>query len=129
MWRLNGPAANYLLASIVFLLVFSLIFSFRDTIRALAEFFDIRAIRRLLRKPLAIVFVHAFVVVLLLFCCSFEDLRDFGLALALIGLFFVPGLSLAWIVVTDVFEVYGRGTRGGRRRRRSGRGDAQQIGR
>lgn len=129
MWGLHEDGAICLFAIIVFLLVFSLVFSFRDTIRALAEFFDIRAIRRLLRKPLAIVFVHAFVVVLLLGWCCFEDLCAFGLALTLIGLFLVPGLSLAWILVTDVFEAFGRGTRGGRRRRRSGRGDAQQIGR
>jgi len=41
----NGAAANLLFASIVFLLVFSLVFSFRDTIRGIGEFFDVRAIR------------------------------------------------------------------------------------
>ena len=113
MWQLNGPAANYLLACIVFLLVFSLIFSFRDTIRALAEFFDIRAIRRLFRKPLATAILLGFLVVLACLSMLFEDLRDFGLAIALAGLFLVPGLSLSWLVVTDASEVYGR-----RKRRR-----------
>ena len=47
---LNGAAANLLVASIAFLLIFS----FRDTIRGIGEFFDIRAIRRLFRKPLVI---------------------------------------------------------------------------
>ena len=102
MWQLNGPAASYLLASIVFLLAFSLIFSFRDTSRALAEFFDIRAIRRLFRSPLAIV---SLLVLFAFFALLWQVAGDFTLALILTGIFLVPGLSLVWLLVTEVLEV------------------------
>ena len=106
MWQLNGPAANYLVACIAFLLAFSLIFSFRDTVRALAEFFDVRAIRRLFRKPLTVVFLLGFLSCLGFLSFLFENPRDFGLFLSLAGIILVPGLSLAWLVISDVRELY-----------------------
>lgn len=90
-----------------FLLAFSLIFAFRDTLRALAEFFDIRAIRRVFRNSWAIVLMHGALVALLILYQLVERPQDFGLAIIVAGLFLVPGLSLAWLLVTDAAEAFG----------------------
>ncbi len=116
MWQLNGPAANYLVVVIGSLLAFSLIFSFRDTIRALAEFFDIRAIRRVFREGPAVAFLFASLGIFACLSLLVEDLRDLGLLLCLAGLFLVPGLSLAWLVVTDAHDLYRQRKRRGEHR-------------
>ena len=105
---LNGAAANLLVVSIVFLLVFCLIFSFRDTIQGIGEFFDIRAIRRLLRKPLVAVLLGACLVAFVP-AVAFAWLVPGGgenllLLVIFAGLLLVPGLSLAWLLVSEALD-------------------------
>lgn len=107
MWRLNGAAANYLVATMAFLLAFSLLFSFRDTLRALAEFFDIRAIRRVVRQPLGAALLLGLLLALVFLGLWMGDAEYFFLLLIFAGLFLVPGLSLAWLLVTDTVEALG----------------------
>lgn len=114
MWQFNGPAVTCLMVSIAVLLAFSLVFSFRDTVRALAEFFDIRAIRRLFRKPHAVGFALVLVGVLVSFWLLSEDPWDISLSHILAAIFLVPGLSLAWTLVAEVYDSF----RTGRKRRR-----------
>ena len=104
MWRLNGPAATWLVASLAFLLALSLIFAFRDTRRALAEFFDVRAIRRLRKTPRAATAIAVAFVATAVYVGLHVDPGEFLMALSLVFLLVVPGLCLAWIVLSDVVE-------------------------
>ncbi len=78
------------------------------------KFFEIGAIRRLLRDPLAVAILFGCMVVLVSLWVHFDDPREFGFALVFAGIFLVPALSMAWVLVTELCESY----RIGRRRRR-----------
>lgn len=50
MFQLNGPAAAYVMAVIGMMFAGALLFSYRDTVQALREFFDSGAIRNFFRS-------------------------------------------------------------------------------
>jgi hypothetical protein len=92
--------------AIVLVLIFALAFSFRDTIRGVGEFFDIRAVRRLLRQPwkaaVTIGAVLGLFVLLWLLVSGPDD--SLFLFLALVPLIVVPGLALVWLILSDIWE-------------------------
>jgi mannose/fructose/N-acetylgalactosamine-specific phosphotransferase system component IIC len=94
------------MAAIVIVLVFALVFSFRDTVRSVAEFFDVRAIRLFLRRPWRAAVTIAVVVGLFLLLWGLGSGRDDSLLLflALIPLIVAPGLALAWLILSDAWH-------------------------
>ncbi len=106
MPKLTGPGATMLLAALAVVLLFALAFSFRDTLRGFAEFFDLRAVRRFVRRPRQVaitigVILGVFVLLWLLVGGPGESLYYF---VALVPLICIPGLTLIWLIVSDVWQ-------------------------
>ena len=119
MPRLTGPGATMAAVAIVVVLLFALAFSFRDTIRGVAEFFDIRAVRRFLRRPFRTTVAIGAVTGLFMFLWLLVSGPDDSLLffLALVPLIVVPGLALLWLVLSDIWEaIHDRRKRSRRKR-------------
>ena len=107
--------------AIVIVLLFALAFPFADTIRGIAEFFDVRAIRRFLRqrrKAAVTLGGLAAFFALLWFLVSGPDDSPL-LFLSLVPLVVVPSLALVWLIVSDIWEVMRDHRRRNRRRRQA----------
>lgn len=110
------------LLAIVIVLLFALAFSFRDTIRGVAEFFDIRAVRRFLRRPwraavTAVAVMGVFVLLWLLASGPDDSLLPF---LALAPLIVIPSLALLWLIFADAWQaIYDRRKRNRRKRQQN----------
>ena len=116
MPKLTEFGAAVLVISLAIVLLFGLIFAFRDTVRGIVEFFDLRAIRRFFRRPWR---AAAVIGGLVLFFVSLWFLlsKPGGSLFYFLGvapLVLVPSLALLWLIVSDIYQ----GVRKRRRQRR-----------
>jgi hypothetical protein len=106
--------------AIVAVLLFALVFSFRETVRGVAEFFDFRAVHCFLRRPWrASLIIGGVVALFALFWVLVSGPHDSPLLfLALAPLIAVPGLALFWLIVCDISQGIRENRRRSRRRRK-----------
>ncbi len=120
MPRLTGPDATMVLVAIAIVLLFAFAFSFRDTVRGMAEFFDVRALRRFRRRPwqatITIGGVATFFALLWMLVSGPDDSPLLFLGLA--PLIVVPGIALAWLIISDISQGIGDRRRRNERKRK-----------
>lgn len=112
MYQLTGPGVTMAILVIAAILIFALAFSFRETIRGLVEFFDIRAIRRFLRRSriasIIIASLTALSLCLWLFVWVVWDSGNLIVGavvfLAFVPLVLLPSLAFLWTLISDIYQ-------------------------
>jgi hypothetical protein len=115
MFNFNGTAMTAMAACVVGLFLVCLIFSFRDTVRGLREFYDVRILRgfarsllRRTRFSLAVLLLAAMIappLLALLFRANWSSFPTVAALAAYLLLLVVP--AVIWIVS----DLFGRGPR------------------